>query len=78
MCAAGGCRVGAGCVDIAREADQEALGAGEGMCDVGGFSELSGVEMLGWGVFRVDSAHEEGRALGVAMSGITKPTTWLR
>lgn len=34
------------------------------MCDVGGCSELSGVEVLGWCVDRVNSAHEEGRALG--------------
>lgn len=60
MSRGGGCRVGAGWVDSACEAGQWARGAREAMCDVEGFSELSGVGVLGRGVFRVDSAPAVG------------------
>ena len=34
------------------------------MCDVGGGSELSGVEVLGRGVYRVGSARSRGACVG--------------
>ena len=75
MCCGRVLREGVCCVNIAREARLWGpSGVREGMCDmcdVGGGSELSGVAVLGRGVYRVGSARSRGACVGVAMSGIS-------